>query len=129
MYCHFGSKATGRPSTNVGVGLTTKAGFQNRLTLHLLVHLPYCCKQLWNCRKVGIYSLLTHYQALVGNGYIIYDSTDSDTAKGDCNCSRNSHGNSWICSMAVLCLQGILEARLLESFCWDPIRGIPMLTL
>ena len=79
--------------------------------------------------KVGIYSLLIHYQALVGNGYIIYSSTDSNGSKGDCNDDRNSHGNSWIFAALVLPLEQILEARLLESFHWVSIEEIPMLTL
>ena len=56
-------------------------------------------------------------------------NTDSDTAKGECNCGRNSHGNSWIFAIAVLLLQQILEAMLLESFHWMPIGEIPVLIL
>jgi hypothetical protein len=54
---------------------------------------------------------------------------DSNAAKGDCNCRRNYPWNSWICSIAVLLLEGILEAMLLGSFCWTSNEEIPTLTL
>jgi hypothetical protein len=66
--------------------------------------------------KVGIYSSLTPLPSLCGNGYIIYDPTDSDAAKWSCNCRRNSHGNSWIFTIAVLLPAAILERMLLGSF-------------
>jgi hypothetical protein len=78
--------------------------------------------------KVGIYSPLTPLPSLVGNGYIIYLTTDSDATKWNCNCSRNSHGNSWIFAIAVLLSQTILEGTLLGSFHWRSNEEIPTLT-
>jgi hypothetical protein len=78
--------------------------------------------------KVGIYSLLTPLPSLVGNGYIIYMATDSDGSKGNCNCRRNSHGNSWIFAIAVLLPETILEGTLLRSFHWVSNKEIPILT-
>jgi hypothetical protein len=64
----------------------------------------------------------------VGNGYIIYKATDSDAAKWSCNCRRNSHGNSWIFTIAVLLPEAILERMLLGSFHWVSNEEIPTLT-
>jgi hypothetical protein len=66
--------------------------------------------------KVGIYSPVTPLPTLWGTGYIIYDSTDSDAAKWNCNCRRNYPWNSWIFAIAVLLLEHVPERMLLGSF-------------
>jgi hypothetical protein len=79
--------------------------------------------------KVGIYSPVDPLPSLVGNGYIIYLTTDSDAAKWNYNCNRNSHGISWIFPIAVLLLWTVPEETLLGSFHWWSNEEIPILTL
>jgi hypothetical protein len=49
--------------------------------------------------------------------------------KGSATATGTPMEISWICSILVLLLQWILEARLLESFGWVSNEEIPTLTL
>jgi hypothetical protein len=100
------------------------------LTLHFFVHFPVCREQLWNCKKVGIYSLLTPLPSLVGNGYIIYLSLLIPTRlNGTATAIGTTHGISWIFALQFFFLWTILEETLLGSFHWWSNEEIPILTL
>ena len=49
--------------------------------------------------------------------------------KGTATAEGTTHGNTCICSITILCLEGILEGTLLGSFHWRSNEEIPTLTL